>query len=148
MTETLISSLSQLPNLTFYYAHIYLGWGFNAKGMYREAIGEFRKALELNDDPAAKAFLALSLAKSGERGEAIKLRDQLKLESSRRYVPSYAVALVYIGLNEKDEAFVWLEKDIAERSAWTGFYGVAPELDDLRSDRRFKAMLKRLNLPE
>ena len=56
-------SLSLDPK--FYYAHVYLGWAFNAKGMYREAIEEYRKALELNDDPTAKAFLALSLAKSG-----------------------------------------------------------------------------------
>jgi tetratricopeptide (TPR) repeat protein len=103
------------------------GLGFNAKGMYREAIAEYRKALELNDDPSVKAFLALSLAKSGQRGEAIQLREQLKVESARRYVSSYSFAVVYTALGEKDEAFVWLEKDIAERSVWSGLYAVAPE---------------------
>ena len=132
----------------FYYAHVYLGWAFNAKGMYREAIDEYRKALELNDDPTAKAFLALSLAKMGQRGEAIKLRDQLKLESPHRYVPSYCFAIIHLALGEKDEAFVWLEKDIAERSSWPVVYAVVPELDELRDDPRFKDMLKRLNLPE
>jgi TolB-like protein/Tfp pilus assembly protein PilF len=132
----------------FYYAHVYLGWAFNAKGMYGEAIGEYRKALELNDDPTAKAFLALALAKSGQRGEAINLRDQLKLESAHRYVPSYCFAIVHLALGEKDEAFVWLEKDIAERSSWPVVYAVVPELDDLRDDPHFKDMLKRLNLPE
>jgi hypothetical protein len=29
-----------------------------------------------------------------------------------------------------------------------GSYAVAPELDELRGDLRFKAMLKRMNLPE
>jgi serine/threonine-protein kinase len=132
----------------FYYAHVYLGWAFNAEGMYREAIEEYRKALELNDDPTAKAFLALSLAKSGQRGEAIKLRDQLNLESPHRYVSSYYFAILHIALGEKDEAFAWLEKDIAERSSWPVLYAVSPELDDLRDDPRFKDMLKRLNLPE
>ncbi|HLF83056.1 MAG TPA: protein kinase [Blastocatellia bacterium] len=132
----------------FYYAHVYLGWAFNAKGMYREAIGEYRKALELNDDPTAKAFLALSLAKSGQRGEAIKLGDQLKVESPHRYVPSYCFAILHIALDQKDEAFVWLEKDIAERSSWPVVYAVVPELDELRDDPRFKDMMRRLNLPE
>jgi hypothetical protein len=58
------------------------------------------------------------------------------------------VALAHIGLNEKEEAFVWLEKEVAERGYWCGVYAVAPELDDLRDDPRFKEMLKRLNLPE
>jgi len=132
----------------FYYAHVYLGWAFNARGMYREAIEEYRKALELNDDPTAKAFLALSLAKSGQRGDAIKLGDQLKLESPHRYVPSYCFAIVHLALGERDEAFQWLEKDIDERSSWPVVYAVVPELDELRGDPRFKEMLKRLNLPE
>jgi len=132
----------------FYYAHVYLGWAFNARGMYREAIEEYRKALELNDDPTTKAFLALSLAKSGQRGDAIKLGDQLKLESPHRYVPSYCFALIHLALGERDEAFQWLEKDIEERSSWPVVYAVVPELDELRDDPRFKEMLKRLNLPE
>jgi len=133
---------------SFVYAHATLGWAFHAKGMYREAITAYRKALELSYDPAVKASLALSLAKSGQRDEAIKLLNQLKLESAQRYVPSYAIATVYIGLNEKEEAFVWLEKDVAERGYWSSNYAVDPILDDLRSDPRFKDMLKRLNLPE
>jgi serine/threonine-protein kinase len=116
--------------------------------MYRDAIDEYRKALELNDDPTTKAFLALSLAKSGQRGDAIKLGDQLKLESPHRYVPSYCFALIHLALGERDEAFQWLEKDIDERSSWPVVYAVVPELDELRGDPRFKDMLKRLNLPE
>ena len=58
------------------------------------------------------------------------------------------MALLYIGLNEKEEALVWLEKEVAERGNWSSVYAVDPVLDDLRSDPRFKDMLKRLNLPE
>ena len=128
----------------FYYGHVYLGWAFNAKGMYQEAVEEFRKALELNDDPTARAFLALALAKSGQRGEAIKLRDQLKMESAQRYVPSYCFVIVSLSLGEKDEAFAWLEKDIAERSSWPVVYAVTPELDELRGDPRFDKLVASL----
>jgi serine/threonine-protein kinase len=133
---------------SYYYVHVYLGWVFNAKGMYREAIDEYRKALAMNKDPTATAFLALSLAKSGQHDEARKLLDQLKSESSRRYIPAYCFAIAHLALGEKDEVFAWLEKDIAERSTWNLVYGVTPELDELRDDPRFKDMLKRLNLPE
>jgi TolB-like protein/Tfp pilus assembly protein PilF len=139
-------TLSLDPNFSF--ARYNLGWAFYSKGMYGAAISEYRKALESGYDPLINGYLALALAKSGQRDEAIKLLNQLKLESAERYVPSYAIAIIYIGLNQKDEAFAWLEKDVAEHSAFAVYYAVAPELDELRSEPRFKAMLKQLNLPE
>ena len=139
-------TLSLDPN--FAYAHIILGWAFHFKGMYSEAIAEYRRGNDLAYDPINKGFLALSLAKAGQREEAAKLLSELKEESTRRYVPSYAIALACVGLNEKEDAFVWLEKQVEERGYWSSVYAVAPELDELRSDPRFKEMLKRLNLPE
>ena len=104
-------TLSLGPN--FAPAHTTLGWAFQGKGMYREAITEYQRANDLSYDPINKGFLAISLAKAGRREEAAKLLSELKQESTRRYVPSYAIALAHIGLNEKDEAFVWLEKEVA-----------------------------------
>jgi hypothetical protein len=42
----------------------------------------------------------------------------------------------------------WLEKHMSSRAVIANGYAVAPELDVLRSEPRFKAMLKRMNLPE
>jgi tetratricopeptide (TPR) repeat protein len=139
-------TLSLDPN--FSYAHFILGWAFHYKGMYAEAIAEYRRSIDLAYDPMSKAFLALSLEKQGRRAEVAKLLDELKQESERRYVPSYALALAYIALNEKEDAFVWLEKEIEARGSWSSAYAVAPELDELRDEPRFRAMLKRMNLPE
>jgi tetratricopeptide (TPR) repeat protein len=125
-----------------------LGYAFDGKGQYREAIAEYRKALVLNDSPYAKALLARALAKSGQRGEALKLVENLKSDAASRYVPNYCLAIAYTALGEKDEALVLLEKDIAERSSFVSYMAVEPALDDLRDDPRFKEMLKRLNLPE
>ena len=144
--EQLKRTLTLDPN--FVYAHVTLGQAFHAKGMYGEAIAAYRKANDLSYDPVTEAYLAFTLAKSGKRGEATKLLEQLKQETAGRYVPSFAIAVVYTGLGEKEEALVWLEKEIAERGAWCTVYAVAPELDDLRDDPRFKEMLKRMNLPE
>ncbi|MCA1849518.1 MAG: protein kinase [Acidobacteria bacterium] len=130
------------PN--FYYTRFNLGTVYHAKGMYSEAIVEYRKARELDDDPFVTALLARSLAKSGGRGEATKLRDQLRAESARRYVPNIAFALVYAALDDKDEAFKWMEKDFAERSFYPSFYAVYPLLDDLRDDPRFADLVRRV----
>ncbi len=134
------------PN--FNYTRWNLGAGYDFKGQYKEAIAEYRKALELDDDSWVSALLARALAKSGQRGEAVTLLNHLKSESTRTYVPSYGLALVYAALGEKDKAFILLEKDLTERSSVAHFYPVDPLIDDLRDDPRFKAMLKRLNLPE
>lgn len=139
-------SLTINPN--FALTHFGVGWTYGLKGMYPEAIAETRKAIELDPDWGTKGYLALWLGRSGARDEARKLLDGMKQESTQRYVQSFSFALVYLGLGEKDEALNWLEKEIAERGSNTRYYANAPELDDLRAEPRFKAMLKRLNLPE
>jgi eukaryotic-like serine/threonine-protein kinase len=138
-------ALSLHPNFGLAYSG--LCWAYSAKSM-KETIAACRKAREMNNDAFDTGFLAFVLGRAGQLDEARRLLDELKAESAKRYVPSYAIAIAHLGLNEKEEALVWLEKEIAERGYWATTYAVAPELDDLRADPRFKAMLKRLNLPE
>ena len=135
-------------NPNFSYVHRALGWAYGAKGMYPEAIAETRRSLELNNGSAGKGYLGLWLAKSGKRDEALKLLDELKQESARGYVQNYNFALIYMGLGNKEEALNYLEKHMSAHAETANQYAVAPELDDLRSEPRFKAMLKRMKLPE
>ncbi len=132
------------PN--FYYARYALATAYHAKGNYAEAIAEYRKALALNDDPWVKALLARSLAKSGQRGEAIKMLGELQSEAEHRYVPSAGLAVVFGALGEKDKAFVWLEKDVTERTPRPPVFSVNPVFDDLRDDPRFQDLLHRIAL--
>jgi TolB-like protein/Tfp pilus assembly protein PilF len=139
-------ALSLNPNFSL--IHFGLASPYAAKGAYPEAIAEMHKYLEMEADPVGKGYLGLYLAKSGRRDEALKLLDELEQESMKNYVPSISFALVYMGLGDNEKAFTRLEKEISERGANSRWFAVMPELDAVRSDPRFKEMLKRLNLPE
>lgn len=122
----------------------YLGTVYHAQGMYTEAIAEFRKAPGLNDDPYLRAMLARSLAKSGQRAEAVKILDEIIADSASRYVPSNAIALAFAALGEKDKVFFWLEKDVAQRASRAAQYSTNPIWDDLRDEPRFVDLVKRV----
>ena len=145
-----IAELNEVRPLDPNYADTYwrLGTAYYGKGSYQEAIASFQKYLELDDDPVTRAYLALAKAKAGSRDEAVKLLNWLKQESSKRYITGTAFAITYLALGQKDEAYKWLEKEVDDRSGWAVWYGVAAALDELREEPRFKAMLKRMNLPE
>jgi len=137
-----------VSNPDFGYAHQALGWAYGLKGMYPEAIAETRTAFELRNGSSAKGYLGLWLARSGKREEAVQLLNELKQESTRNYVQPYTFAVIYLGLGNKAEALNWLEKQMSGRAETASQYAVDPELDDLRSEPRFKAMLKQMHLPE
>jgi hypothetical protein len=60
----------------------------------------------------------------------------------------YVLAILYGSLNKPDEAFALLEKAYSERASDLPYVSVDPMYEGLRSDPRFKGMLKRLNLSE
>jgi len=55
--------------------------------------------------------------------------------------------LTYAGMNEKDQAFSWLDVGSQEHSAWMTYVKVEPRFDSLRSDPRFETLLRRINFP-
>ena len=128
-------------------AHAYLGQVYIQKRMYREAVEELQKAINLSErNPDVIAILGNAYAAAGDRKEAEKVINELIESSQRRYVPSYAVAAIYAELGRKDEAFAWLEKAYAERSPTLVDLKVDPTLDALRSDPRYVELLRRVGL--
>ena len=94
--------------------------------MYAEAIAETRASLELNNTSSTKGYLALWLAKSGKRNEALKILAELKQDASEGYVQPNTLANVYIGLGDREEALNQLEKEVSDRSEIASFFiGIA-----------------------
>jgi hypothetical protein len=88
-----------------------------------------------------------ALQKRGERNQALRLLEQLTAASTQRYVPAVFYALVYVGLAEKEQAFLWLEKAYEERTNSLAYLKVTATWDPLRSDPRFADLVHRIGLP-
>ena len=131
---------------SFYPAHYWLGEAYLMKGSYAEAIAEYEKARALNDDPLVLGLLGHAYAVSGKREDAQRMLDELNNLAQQRYVSSYTFALVYAGLNDKDQAFEWLEKSYRDRSSEIAYFKVDPLMDNLRADPRFADLVRRVGL--
>ena len=133
---------------SFYFAHWQLGTAYEMKGDFQNAIAEYQRARQLNDDPWVLALLGHVYAATGRRDEALKILDQLKQTSRQRFVYAYGFALVYAGLGEKDQAFQWFEKSYQDREPRITRIKVDPLLDNLHSDPRFADLVRRVGLPQ
>jgi adenylate cyclase len=136
-------TLEMDPN--FYVARLFLGYGYEQKGQLTEAIAEFQRARQSDNDPAVLGALGHAYAMSGQTRETHALLDELK--RSKRYVSPYHIAIIHVGLEENDQAFQWLDKAYQDGGPWLLYLKVDPRLDRLRSDSRYTGLLQRLRLP-
>ena len=142
--EQLRKALELDPN--FARAHFFLGQVYQEKGLNEQSVAEFQKALQLDVNQYLLAGLGYAYATSGKRDEAMKVLDQLKDLSKQHYASSYGIAIIHLGLGEKDAAFESLEKAYQERSEGLSSLMVEPRWDSLRADPRFADLLKRIGL--
>jgi DNA-binding winged helix-turn-helix (wHTH) protein/tetratricopeptide (TPR) repeat protein len=143
--EQLTKTIEMEPN--FALAHWLLGLNYEQKGLFEDAISEFRRAMSLSHEiPFALASLGHVLGKTGKRKEALAVLAQLERLSKRRYVSPHSIATVHVGLSQKSEAIAWLNKACDERSHWVIFLNVDPVFDPLRRDGRLKEILRRVGL--
>jgi len=138
-------ALEMDPNSGF--AYWALGRSYTEKGMYPEAITAFKKSIPLSgDSPDEPASLGCVYARSGRKAEARKIVEELKELSKRRYIAPSVIAELYTALGEKELAFVWLDKAYEDHDFILVLLKVEPTFDNLRSDPRFTALLKRIGL--
>ena len=130
---------------SFYFAHHALGIALEQKGQFPEALTEYRKSVALTDDPLPRGLLGHLLAKLGHRDEAAKILEQLQADSQHRYVDPYNIAIVYLGLGDREQALAALEKSYEERNGNSLQYvRTDPILDLLRGDPRFEALAEKI----
>lgn len=131
----------------FWVPYSMLGQTYLAMGRNADATVEFTKARSLSPESVRNiSMLGRAYAVSGRRAEAERLIEELQHLSTKRYVPPVYIAVIYIGLGERDKAFTWLEKAYSDRSDWMIFLDAEPLFDPLRSEQRFQDLLRRVGL--
>ena len=129
----------------FFLAHYYLGTALQLKGHLNEAIPEFRKAFESNNDPYSLGILGQAYARSGQKEDARKILTRLNEQRNARRVAPYAMALVYLGLGDKEHAIDELDRGYRDgETNYLFVIKVDPLLDDLRGDPRFEALVQKI----
>ncbi len=130
---------------SFVPAHDYLGRAYEQNGMTAQSLAEFHKALDLSEgDTNEFAALGRAYAVSRHSADARMILDQLKVRSQQTYVQPAAIAVIYLALDEKDQAFDWLQKAYDDRSAWLVYLKVDPWADSARNDARFTDLVRRV----
>jgi len=133
------------PN--FIQARLWFGRPYLQKRMFKEAMTEITHAVTMSGESTISlAMLGHANGAAGKRDVAQKILEKLTERSKTHYVPSYWIAMIHIGLGNKDQSFTWLEKAFQERSSWLAWAGVEPRFDSLRSDPRFNSLLARMRL--
>lgn len=128
-------------------AHMRLGESYIQEKMYGEALSELQRAVSLSPESMdILAELGYAYGVAGQRSEAQKVLAKLSEYAKDRYVSSYDLAVLYLGLGQKDRALDLLDKAYEERASYLAFLKGDPRVDSLRLEPRFKALAAKLRL--
>jgi DNA-binding SARP family transcriptional activator/Tfp pilus assembly protein PilF len=111
------------------------------------AITSFQRAVELtSSSPLMLAQLGRAHARAGNPGAAQDILARLDQSGDHSGPAPYFTASIYAALGDNGEALTWLEHAYRARSPHLVFLKVAPEMDRLRGEKRFRDLLLRLGL--
>ncbi len=131
------------PNFSLTY--LFQAGALSAQDKLEESVESLKRLVFLTaGSPFALGYLGGGLAMMNEKEEALKLLDQLNELSKKRYVSPFYIAMVNFGLGDKKKLFEYLEKACEARESFLAFINTWPLFDSLRSEPRFKALLKKM----
>jgi tetratricopeptide (TPR) repeat protein len=123
------------------------------KGMDKEAVQELERSAELFGSDAAAARIRRGFARSGYKGAIGAWAEEIeRLDATKEAFLPTSAADAYVILEDDDRAFYWLEQAYQHPELVSIDDGLAdlktdPALDPLRSDPRYKDLLRRVGLP-
>ena len=132
---------------SFIEAHARLGLVYEQKGMFADAVAEFQKAVSASEGaPRFVSALGHAYAISGQTRKAEESLVRLKEQSKQHYVAPYDIAVVYMGLQDKDQALKYLEMAYKDHSYWMLWLKADPRFDNIRGHQRYQDLLLRMHL--
>jgi tetratricopeptide (TPR) repeat protein len=150
-------AIDQLQKMRLFYSGsllldiaINLGLCYFEKSEFDKAVEEFQRACEPTKGKAdhSLSYLAAAYARSGRIDEAKKMLQDFKEVSKTQFVPFWTIAIIQTALGESNEAIETLERAYQARD-WVTLQGLVDShmYDMLRSDPRFKGLLKKFGFP-
>lgn len=125
-----------------------LGMAYMQENRFEEAIRQYEVTIARSgEETLPTAALGYAYARAGNRAEANKVLNQLLSLRQKRFVSAYDMAVLYVGLGDKEQVFVLLNKAVEEHAGLLVYLKVDPVFDPLRSDPRFQDLLRRIGLP-
>ncbi len=124
-----------------------LGQTYILESQYEIGIKLIQKALDYSNQFAPiLAALGWAYARIDKPAETRKILNKMKKKAKSEYINPYLFAKIYAALNEKDKAFQWLNKAVDEKDHAILQIITDESVDNLRSDRRFPKLLKKMGL--
>jgi tetratricopeptide (TPR) repeat protein len=134
---------------TFFYAHYNLGIALQLKGDLSAAIAEYEKARQLSYDSFVLALLGAAKGLAGDKNAAEQALKDLDQSAQSQDVDEYSRALLFLGMNNKEEALRSIEHAVKIRDGSSlTWIKVDPQLDPLRGDPRFEALVQKVIAPK
>jgi serine/threonine protein kinase len=127
-------------------SRIWLATAYAFKGMHKEALAECDHLQGMHG--GFDMNLGYIYAVAGRRDKSLLILDRLRELGTREYVDPYSFASIYAGLGDKDQTIAWLRKGLEARSINMVFLKIEPFFDSLRSDPRFRELLKNVGLEQ
>jgi TolB-like protein/DNA-binding winged helix-turn-helix (wHTH) protein/Flp pilus assembly protein TadD len=145
-------AITRLRNITELFpndalSHSGLGTAYVLRGRFEEGIAELRRAAELwGKDPSRNPDLGWAYAMSGKRDRALQILNEVKRDSVHDADTEYQVALIYAGLGDNDQVFIWLDKAYRDRHDVLNEVWREPQLIPLRTDPRLRQLARKLGI--
>ena len=121
---------------------------FIRSGSIKEAFAEIEKAKDARrNDPLLIYSAGMAYAASGKHAEALQSIKELEAIAGSSLSTAHWIAKIYATLNDKENAFSWLERGLAT-GALGVFYKDEPVWDPIRDDPRFEELVGKMVVPE
>ena len=150
--DQLQKTIEMAPKDLFLIPHWHLAWAFVQFGMQDNAITyleHWKEQFPENKDVLVNLAIVYGMAGQVEKAETflqrIKTWDD-EPGSIYHFDQTTALALIYYGLEKRDEAIFWFEKALEKRLPELIAFTSDPLLDPIREDQRFNFLLEKMNL--
>lgn len=131
----------------FWIGHLFLGNLLFAIGQTDAALASLRRAVDLSGGSAwANGPLGWTLGESGRTDEARAVLSAMLAKAREGFISPAMVALVHVGLGERESALAALDRAYEERDIRLAFLHMDHRWNALRVESRFVALSHKLAL--